>query len=155
MKRTITLGLVLAGLVLVASSLAAAGGNKAMSPVGAWAWEFVPDQDSPGDPNTGLTQYNFGGTTTGAAWTDPWTNPAGEWQKVGRNRYRTTFYVMIPPDGFLRNIEEFWMVNKDEMEGRQEGWWVPGTDPLGEAVVPLWWGTQYYRRIQVEPKQIP
>lgn len=154
MKRRITL--VLACLLLAASSLAATGGNKAMSPVGAWAVYYEPDPDSQSDPNTSMSLFDRGGTVTGAAWTDPWTNTVGSWEKMTNNRYRVTFYVMIPDAGGILKIrEEFWMLSKDEMEGRQESWWVPGSDPLGDAVVPLWWGTNLYKRIQPEPKQLP
>jgi hypothetical protein len=126
------------------------------SPEGAWALYFEPDPDSPGDPNTTMSMFDRGGTVNGAAWTDPYTNTVGSWEKVAGNRYRATFYVMIPDaGGILKIIEEFWMVNKNEMQGRQEGWWVPGSDPLGEAVVPLWWGTNVYKRIRPEPLQLP
>jgi len=156
MRRTITLALALACLVLAASSLTAAGGRDAMSPVGAWAVYFEPDPDSEGDPNTSMSLFDRGGTVTGGAWTDPLTNTAGSWEKLAGNRYRSTFYVMIPEfDGILKVREEFWMLNKDEMEGRGEAWWVPGQDPLGDAVVPLWWGSSLYKRIKAEPKQLP
>ncbi len=155
MKRPITLGLALACLLLAASSLMAAGGNQAMSPVGAWAVYSEPDLDSPGNPNTAMQMYNRSGTITGGAWSDPWTNSAGSWEKVAGDRYRSTFYVMVPEAGILKISEEFWMLNKDEMEGRYEGWWIVGSDPLGEAVVALWWGSNLYERILPEPKQLP
>lgn len=156
MTRRIPWGLALLGLMLSAAVLEASGGDQAMSPVGAWTIRYEPDADSPGDPNTTLAQYHRGGTLSGAAWTDPWTNSAGSWEKVGSNRYRCTFYVMIPDgNGYLRIVEEFWMLDKDRMEGRQESWWVPGQDPLADAVAPLWWGFNSYRRIRAEPKQLP
>ena len=71
MRHRITLGLALAGLMLAASGLAAAGGNDGKSPVGAWTIQYEPDEGSAGDPNTLLQQFQFGGTITGAAWTDP------------------------------------------------------------------------------------
>lgn len=156
MKRRTTLGLAVACLVLAPSGLAATGGDEAMSPVGAWVLYFEPDPDSPGAPNTTMSNLNRSGTLTGAAWSDPRTNSVGSWGKVSQNRYRSTFYVMIPEaGGILKISEEFWMLSKDEMEGRQEVWWVPGSDPLGEPVVPLFWGSNLYKRIKAEPPQLP
>ncbi len=156
MKRRITLGLAVACVLLAASNLSAAGGSDAMSPVGSWVTYGVPDPGSPGDPGTGMISFTRSGTTATSVWGDPWTNTVGSWEKVAQNRYRSTYYVMIPAaGGILRVIDEFWMVTKDEMEGLYQMWWVPGNDPLGEAVGPLFWGSTIYERIHPEPLQTP
>ncbi len=158
MRHRITLGLTLVSLMLAASGLAAAGGNHWKSPMGAWTIQFEPDEGSPGDPNTTLQQLQFGGTITGAAWTDPWTNTGGHWTKTNRNRYLSTLYIMVPDfGGYLKVIQEFWMVDKDVMKGREEAWFVPGQDPLGEQLPgdPLWVGSLFFRRLKAEAKQIP
>ncbi len=156
MKARVILGLAVACMVLIASSLAEAGRDYAMSPVGAWAVYMEPAPGSPGDAGTGLAEYHRSGTMTGAAMADPWTNTVGSWEKVRANRYRSTFYVLIPDGpGVLKISEEFWMLNRNRMEGRYEIWWVPGEDPLGDAVVPLFWGSYVFKRIHAEPLQLP
>ena len=154
MNRRITLGLAMAVLMLAASSLVAAGGNKAMSPVGVWAINYVDDLD-PASNNTVVQQYNFGGTMSGVAWTDNTTNSVGTWRKAARNRYISATWLMIPDsDGYLKLNEEFWMIDKNTMEGRQEGWWIVGQDPLAPPVPPigpLWTGSHFYRRLRAEP----
>lgn len=157
MNRRITWGLALAGLLLAASVLTAASRNTAMSPAGTWTIQYVDDISEEAN-NTLLQQFHPRGTVSGAAWSDSKTNAMGVWRKTGRNRYIATVYVMIPEgNGYIRIIDEFWMVNKDEMEGRQEGWWVPGKDPLGPPAAPEpWWtGSQFYQRIPAEPKLFP
>jgi len=158
-NRKISLGLALAGLTLAASSLVAAGGgNQAMTPVGVWAINYVDDLD-PDANNSVIEQYNFGGTMSGVAWSDNKTNSVGNWRKVGRNSYISTTWLMIPDgDGYLKLIEEFWMIDKNTMEGRQEGWWIVGQDPLDPPVPPigpLWTGSHFYSRLQAEPTQVP
>ena len=156
MKLRLTLVFALAFLLVGATSLTAAGGNEAMSPVGAWASYFEPDPDSPGEPNITMGTLERGGTVSGAAWTDPWTNTVGAWKKVAGNTYLSTFYVMLPEaGGILKIIDEFRMLSKDEGEGRQEAWWVPGPDPLGDPVARLWWGSTSYQRIRPEPPPLP
>ena len=156
MKRTIMLVMALAGLLLLASGSQATSSKSAMSPVGAWAGYNEPGPGSPGEPNTTLTQYYRSGITNGGAWTDPYTNVVGSWEKVAPNQYRSTFYGMIPDaGGMLRINEEFWMLSKDEMEGRFEILWVPGQDPLGDAVATLFWGSMTFRRIDVRPMGLP
>ena len=157
MKVRLTAVFALAILLVGAASLTAAGSHEAMSPVGSWAAYYEPDPDSPGDPNITMGTYERGGTVHGVAWTDPWTNTVGAWEKVSGNTYRSTFYVMIPEvGGILKISEEFWMVSKDEMEGRAETWWVPGSDPLGDEVARLWWGSNSYKRIRPEsPPLLP
>lgn len=159
MGRRIALALALAGFMLTADHvMAAGGGNRGMSPVGVWTIEYIDDLD-PEDNNTIYQQYNHSGTLVGGAWTDSKTNTVGNWRKVGSHRYISTIWSMIPEaDGYLKIIDEFWMIDKDTMEGRQEGWWIVGRDPLDPPVPPvgpLWTGSQQYRRLKAEPKQVP
>jgi hypothetical protein len=148
----------LAGLILTASSLVAAGGNRPMSPVGTWTVEYVDDV-SPEGNTTIIQQYQFGGTLSSGAWGDNQTNVFGTWRRVGTDRFASTIWVMKPgADGYGKVIEEIWMIDKDTMEARIEGWWIVGPDPIDPPIPPIgpiYSGTQYYRRLKTESKQLP
>ncbi len=139
-------------LLLVPSSVWAGDDSDSDSdertPVGAWTVQFTDDVSPTGD-NTLIEQFHLGGTLSGAAWSDSLTNTAGSWAKSGENRYRATVYVMIPAaGGYVKAVRDFRMVGRNGMQGREEGWWVPGKDPLAGAFGPIWSGELTFRRIR-------
>jgi hypothetical protein len=58
------------------------------------------------------------------------------WKKVGPHSYLATHFVMFPdedpapPDvgGYVKDVSEYWLIDKNTLEGRSEGWWVVGND---------------------------
>ena len=153
------LALSLAGLLVTASGLlAAGGGHGARSPVGAWSIFYEDDVDPDGNAYL-YQQFNRSGTINGGNWNDSQANIVGDWRKIRGNRFISTLWIMIPDaDGYIKVIDEFWMIDKDTMEGRQESWWIVGPNPLNPPVPPLgpiWTGTQHYRRLTAESKQVP
>lgn len=154
MYRMIRLVLAIALVAAVAAAPAAAGEKRAMSPIGSWTVSYEDDA-SPADDNITLQALHSGGTLSGAAWSDATTNTVGSWEKTRGNRFASTFYIMIPPNGYVKVVQEFWMVGKNEMRGREEGWFVVGQDPLAAPAALLWTGDLTFRRVPAEAKQVP
>ena len=109
--------------------------------VGTWSIEDL------GTGNWFLGSFHHGGTGHGAAWSAVWSTGAITWKKAGPNRYLATHFVMFPdanpepPDesGYVKDLCEYWLIDDNTLEGRSQGWWVAGNDPLGPIVFgPLW-----------------
>lgn len=162
--RRIVLTLTMLILLPLSAAFAQAGrSGNAMSPVGTWTIETI-DDDPMAPHNWHLENIQFGGTATGGAWTAALSTGYSTWKKTGPHRYLMTTFVMFPDDnpdppdegGYIKDIKELWLIDKNTLEGRSEGWWVVGSDPLGPIVFgPLWGATLYGTRLEAEEKTIP